>query len=567
VAAIPGLNLPGAPRGHQQFGEMMALLSEQQIPAFVVGYDESIHPLTDLAGLYSDEHSIALTRVLPLLSAAVVRENEIRRDQQAPPLKEFILVAYSQGSVLAMDIFRYVFGYRLEWNKFLKIVGKEWDALKTDPHFILFKERADTFLVFKNILIQKESEPFQNYILDRFSQKLSRELADSFKQLQTYLITPEKVYPEEKLVNGRQRGYPRRYPKIKQWYEANYVVGIHPAKSGSINFWMQYVEFEKFLPLDFRLFSMAGSFFGSPMANKAYPLLEALPPGLQIALTGPIKKQIKDTKLGNRHHVNVLKAILKYRAEAKPGPTQTLKNVYFIVGAHGEKGDGIVDQSSAHLSSHLLSELSLSQLFGPTSSEPIRAEFKRLPPYPLTGLKVHHLPKKRLFFPDDVGVAYMDEKSIVFPFLIAFINKDYDSLEKLHLSENEPLRQFMVTVDLPLSRELDQNRFLLKPITDDIKLTGRYYNKSSHAIVWTGVFKHDIPYLEGWFSDLEESGKLVLHIEGKGKKAQVELNINPGINHFLEITSPNEEKQEPFLLGFPRVFKWSSKEVSVQQPK
>ena len=91
VAAIPGLNLPFAPVGAAQFGDLTQMLERDGIPSFIVAYDEKIHPLSEVSGLYSERYSISKTRVLPILSAAIAKENEIRHSQHVTDLKELVL--------------------------------------------------------------------------------------------------------------------------------------------------------------------------------------------------------------------------------------------------------------------------------------------------------------------------------------------------------------------------------------------------------------------------------------------------------------------------------------------
>lgn len=541
IAAIPGLNVPGEPVGHKQFGNLIPLLEKEGFPSFVVAYDEDVHPLSELASLFSQEHSIAINRVLPLLEASINRENEIRRKQKAPPLKEVVLVSYSQGSVLAMDLFRYLYGFQIDWKKFSDRTGEEWEFLKNDPDFLRFKDKAENFLVLKTILAGNEKRYFQDYILQRYSDRLSRDLADSIAHMKDYFVSPEKIYPALSIASGKKPGYPRRYPKILAWMKET---------GDPITFWMKYVELEPSLSVQFRFFSMAGSFFGSPEANRTMAFLHMLPPGLQNFFVGHSEDQILDTRLGTRNHLNLIKAILKYKKEMPDADLS--QNAYFIVGAHGHQGDGLVSQSSAHLSSHFYSRLPMSNM-----REEIQTE--KLPRVGVTGLPVYHLPGKRLFAPDYEAVAFIqNKKDIVYPFLVAFIKKDMNVLNALCRKKAKPLVQFMVMLDLPLSGELDQHRFELKPRSKAIKLDGRYDNKSSHAIVWTGYFK-------GKKAFAKSSVRLLISKEGKRIKA-IDLPVLPGLNHILEITDTEYKEEDPYLLGLPRIFEWNEDGVTIKLP-
>lgn len=564
VAAIPGLNVPLAPVGHKQFGNLIRLLKEENIPAFVVAYDEKVHPLSDVSGLFSKEHSISVNRALPLLSTAVIRENAIREKQGAPPLKELVLVSYSQGSVLAMDLLRYIAGFRLDWEKFINNTGDEWNYLKKDPEFLLFKEQAQNFLTLKYILAQNEKKVFQNYFLLRFSERLSQKLGQSVLRLKKYLNNPEEVFPDQKIFKGKNGGYPRQYPKTRNWISRTGATGSLINRENPLSFWMKYVEFEPFLPVQFRLFSMAGSFFGSPAANKAAAWMNLFP-GLSKLFAGRIEEQVKDTRLGTRNHLYLIQAILKYRDQTPD--IKSHQNVYFIVGANGNKGDGFVDQSCAHISSHFYTQIPYMKLRDSKEGETLKPGSRRLPRYPITALKIHHLPEKRLFFPDIDAAAFIrSPENITYPFLLSFIKRDYEALKNLHIAENQKLVQFMVVADLPLSGDLSHTDFKLIPQSKNIKISGRFYNETSHAIAWTGHFKEGT-YLN-WFKEPRETEKVFLELTKENKeKVRLELDVSPGTNHFVKLNGSSGETEEPYLLGLPRFFEWTPDGIKIKYPK
>ena len=197
---------------------------------------------------------------------------------------------------------------------------------------------------------------------------------------------------------------------------------------------------------------MSGSFFGSPTADTTYEALKFLPGGLDKFFVGPAKEQIKQTRLGSRHHLEFIKRLLEDSEEA--GDVRDMHDAYFIVGANGDKGDGLVDQSSAHLSSHMLTEIQVSELMAQENDKPTAYPSRRLPIYPVTGLKVHHVPGRRFIFIKNPGVADMNRKSKTWPFLLAFLKKDQETLNRLHEEHNQKLRQFMVELDLPRAEEL-----------------------------------------------------------------------------------------------------------------
>ncbi len=535
VAAIPGLNLPGAPTGHNQFGQLAQLMQKEGYPFFFVAYDEKIYPVNDVAGLYYGKHSISMTRVLPTLSSAIEKENEIRSEQGVTPLKELVLISYSQGGVLAADVVRAMLQFKIYWDDFVAETGIEWKILKNDPEFLFFKENLENAIVFTNIKRQNEKQLNLNYDFRRFDKKIEKELEQSKERFRTYLTNPKELFPNRNFASGRNKGYPRKYSKVLKWLEKPF---IGPAMRGDYGFlfWKNYVEYEQFLDLQLRFFSMAGSYFGSPTANKTYDILKILPRRLDDALIGPVENQIRDTQLGTRNHLNMIKDFLKL---TKPeNQKYRRENVLFLVGANGNKGDGLVGQSSAHFSSHAYSEIQLKELLSSNSENTIQLKEERMPRYPVTGIKAHHLPKTTLFFFKEPGIAQISTKSTAYQFLIPFLEKDFSKLEKLHSAHNKDLREFMVIVDLPLDDALKNYRINLKPQSKHIKLTGRFYNGSAHSYVWTGYSTQKEGFLNIDTIDLDETAELILSLSnGTTINSEIDVNIHPGTNHIIQVTS------------------------------
>ena len=526
VAAIPGLNVPFAPVGAAQFGDLPDMLERDGIPSFIVAYDEKIHPLSAVSGLYSEEYSIAKTRVLPILTAAIAKENEIRRAQNVPDLKELVIVSYSQGSVLGLDVVRGFVAFRQEWSDFLRQVGNEWDRLKQDPEFVLLRDTIANFQLLDKIRIERQQEYQRSYYFQKFYQRMSEELAKTGTRFTTYLISPETNV--------------RPYPAIARWFEQNKLADKE-VSSFLCNFWARYIEYETLLPLQLRLFSLAGSFFGTGTANVGFGLLEILPNKGEL-LVGPIAGQVKDTQLGTQYHLEVIRDILAY--SKKVGSQRAAQNIYFILGVNGDKGDGLVPEYSAHFSSHLYTSISMQDLLTDSVVLPRIFSSQRLPEYPLTGLKVHHLPRRELFFFEKPGVAQMSDKSKVYPYLQAFIRKETVNLERMHQSQHQPMRQFMVVVNLPVSGEMDQCGLELIADSPRIKITGRYYNRSSHAMVWTGLFKSKNPVLASENPMLKYSADVILKISKLIKPdIHIKLTVHPGIAHFVEISTPDVKNQ------------------------
>jgi hypothetical protein len=526
VAAIPGLNVPLAPVGAAQFGQLPEMLEREGIPFFIVAYDEKIHPLSAMSGLYSEQYSIASTRVLPILSAAIEKENEIRRSQNVPDLKKLVIVSYSQGSVLGLDVIRGFAMFRLEWLQFIEQVGKEWDRLKTDPEFILLRDSISNFLMIDKIRIERPKEYKRSYDFQRLYRRLSDDSKKAFERFQHYILSPD--------TNNRS------YPKIAKWFERYDTVDkIAPTRMRY--FWTSYLEYEQLLPLQLRLFSLAGSFFGTGEANIGYGMLEVLPFRGEL-LVGPIVGQVKDTQLGTRYHLEVIKDLFTLSGQVEP--ERVAENLYFIVGVNNNKGDGLVPEFSAHFSSHLFTEISIEDLLQVSKGKSQSFKVAQLPDYPLTGLKVHHLPGREFFFFEKPGIAQMNEKSKAYPYLMAFIRKDRDKLERLHQSQQQPMRQFMVVVNLPPTGEMNQCGFKLTSASDQVKITGHYYNRTSHALAWTGIFKSDKSAFTSAGNLPTPSADIVLRISKlKENNIDVRLVIEPGIIHFVEIGADSSKKE------------------------
>ena len=518
VAAIPGLNVPFSPVGAAQFGQLPEMLERDGIPSFIVAYDEKTHPLSEISGLYSEQYSIASTRVLPILSAAIEKENEIRRSQNVPDLKELVIVSYSQGSVLGLDVIRGFAIFRQEWLSFQQQSGDEWDRLRNDPEFILLRDSVSNFLMIDKIRIERLKEYKRSYNFQRLYRQLSQDSKKAFERFKQYLMPTD--------VNSTP------YPATTRWFLGD-DVNNDVTTAGMYDFWRQYVEYERLLPVQLRLFSLAGSFFGTGKANVGFGMLEVLPFQGEL-LVGPIVGQVKDTQLGTRYHLKVIKDLLRLSRQVEP--ERVTGNLYFIAGVNNNEGDGLVPEFSAHFSSHLYTWIDSRDLLACSKSGPLAFTHKRLPDYPLTGLKVYHLPHRELLFFDKLGVAQMNEKSEAYPYLVAFIKKDVDRLHSLHQSQHQKMRQFMVVVELPPSGKMDQCKFKLTPASDQVKITGRYYNRSSHAMAWTGIFESNKLAFNSAGNVSKPSADIVLRISKlKENDINVRMVVEPGIIHFVEI--------------------------------
>jgi hypothetical protein len=70
-----------------------------------------------------------------------------------------------------------------------------------------------------------------------------------------------------------------------------------------------------------------------------------------------------------------------------------------------------------------------------------------------------------------------------------------------------------------------------------IKITGRYYNRSSHAMVWIGLFKSNNPVLSSENAMLKYSAEVILKITKLAEHDNhIKLTIHPGTSHFVQIS-------------------------------
>jgi hypothetical protein len=570
VIAIPGLNVPFSGDQIQHFGHITQMLAKEGIPCSIILYDTATHPLKDAADLKDSDYSIAVTRVLPGIAREVERENDIRKSQNLPPLTEVNLVTYSQGSVIALDIRKRLNDFKEEFSEFMKKAGPEWKLLNKDPELELYNVTATDYIAIKNIRIQRKNEFDRDYELRNLYDHGTERLARAFDRFQTYLLTPEKLYPSTPLQSGKKMGYPRQYPGVVAWFREKYP-GKDPADSGALDFTMRYSEYKNLLPINFRYFSICGSFFGSPRANSGYFLLAF--PGLHSFLVDKADmKQIEQTRLGSRHHLDVIKALLD--SPLLKDPDDNLKNYYFIVGANGERGDGLVDQSSAHLSKHLYTHVRLTDILSEAKKhsdakdeKPLTFDSRYTPTFSVTGLPVYHLPQNKIFHTDPSG-PQMEKESKVYPFLLAFVKKNFAGLKDLHAKKRKKLRQFMVELNLPNSQELQGYEFTLRPGSKGVVISGRYFNPSTNTIVWTGVFKSKKSFLDMKESDPARAGRVIVRgarpfdktIElGKvtpnlGIPFEIALDVAPGTNHFVEVESDETGKAAKLNLTLPSIF-------------
>ncbi len=515
VLAIPGLVVPGLPVTQQQhFGYLVEMLAAEGIPCRVLTYNTREDPLVMDAALFSPELSIAWTRVGPAIVSELELENERRAGLGLPPVKKLVLFGYSQGGVIVGQIARSIFfKFRSDYKTFTNKFGDEWKALQNDPEFLSFINSLDDFLVIRNIKFQYEGLFKRSPALRRFYDRAEKKAEKHFEALVQYLVDPSQKYPSvEKFEPPESPYYPKRYRKVREYAETR-ATRSEEEKERNIHFFTNYAQYRSLLTVEPYFITASASLFGSPQANDTLRLVRLFP-FLKLFL-GREYYQIKQTELGTVQHRERIENLV--RLEGKDHYPVAVSQVLFIVGANGAKGDGFVDQPAAHTSRHAFNMLKVVQESGKEPRlEPVKTA--RLPDLAVVPLEVMHFPEKALWGlgGSSYGSAYMVEGNPSFPYLLNFIRGDWQSIEKGLEESDDILRQFMIEISFI---DAKMNRFSArrKGQSDNIKINGRYYNRTSGTIVWTGYFKES-----GILAELKQRAE---HLNP--------LEIIPGVSHLF----------------------------------
>ena len=519
VVAIPGLDSITLDQT-DHFGDLTQLMDADGIPSVVILYDDKHDPIQADADLSSTKNSITVLRILPRLVTAISQENQIRKMQNAPPLKRLILVTYSQGGVLAWDMFQRFSNFKNQLEKLEKTTGSEWDQFKKEALFQAFNDEALAFFMVDDIKTQdlekfKEDIDFQNLYY-----RIERNLKNALERLNRFMRPATGSAPYPKLVKCIDKAYGGAL--------SNKINTKNLPEAFNKYFVMQYATFHYLLPLEIDMFSITGSFFGSPKAFMGYYFSEVAP-RLAAPFIGHRQNQLKDTRLGGVHHLKWMKEVLAYKEQHSKEPL--VKNIHFIVGVNGRsntKGDKLVEQSAAHLSDHRFAQIQKNVLLNQTeASGTLTLSWEALPIFPVTGLGVPHLPHKAFFITSVDGAAQMNDKSKVYPFLKAFVEEEETVLSQLHDKNNKPLEDFMVSIYPPETEGDYLADSDLESLSKEIKIEKKYINPISKSVTWTGYFK----------KKSQAPGKVLLKASlGKDRKAEIVVPIYPGKNSFIEIT-------------------------------
>ncbi len=532
VLAIPGLNMPGLSIPQDQhFGNLVEMLAEHGIPAKILAYDTPEHPLTAVANLADDQTNIAATRVGPAVIDAILREKANRREHHLPPLKEVVFFSYSQGGVIAQRIAKEIYLFKCSYSGFCRKYGMEWTALQKDPEFIYLMNAILDYMVIKNIKVQRESDFQSDPDLRNFYRRARRKLHDQAKEFALYLKNPSKKYPDVLNFDPPGTGkYPKRYPRFSAWVSK--CLGNTKEQNALEKFFVRYAALRRVMDLQFRFISTAGSFFGSPRADSAYALFQTIP--ILRPIAGPELEQIRDTRLGSAHQIKEAQELLELKRLNRYPFSE--KDTLFIVGVNGDKGDGMVDQSSAHLTNHALGHIKIAPKI--SSEKRFSIVVDRLPDLVVVPLPLKHLPEEN-FFGHDYGAAYMEKDNPVFPYLVAFVNKDWSSIENLLTKSTLKLQQFMVILSFKNPRRLKEFAIVKKTISGNIRVDSQYTNPDTHTIVWTGHFVGKHQHMNPLKTE-DDSGFIMAEIStGDGSRAKdtADIPVFPGCNTFIQINT------------------------------
>ncbi|MCX6339934.1 MAG: hypothetical protein NTX71_08450 [Candidatus Aureabacteria bacterium] len=503
VLAIPGLVVPGLRiTQDQHFGRLPEMLAAEGIPCRILAYDTPDDPVSRQAALYSPDHGLAWTRVGPAMAREFEAENERRAARGIPPVKKLVLIGYSQGGVLLSQIANRVFyTFAQEYEEAVREFGGEWAALQKDPEFLLFINVLDDNIAIRNIKTQYETLFTESPSLRRFYERAEKKLARQHEEFLRYLVDPASKYPGVKKFEGIESPYyPKRYEKIRE-YAAARESRSEAEKEKNRQFFITYAQYRALLNVQPYFIMAAASLFGSPQANDTINIVKWTPL-IRHFIIGREYDQIKQTELGTAQHLErIEKLAQECRDKRYPiSPSQAL----FIVGANGNSGDGMVDQPSAHLSMHTYTRMRVKD-GGDGRLQLEETERATLPPLAVAPLRVMHLSEKKLWGLSGAtyGAAYMVPGNPAYPYILNFIKGDWAAIERDLARDADLFKQFMVEVSFK-GAKMNESDVRWEDVSDNIEVTGRYFNEESRTLVWTGYFKET-----GVLAELQEKTRLL----------------------------------------------------------
>ncbi len=529
VLAIPGLNVPGAIPQQDHFGYLVPMLAEQGIACRILAYDTPEHPLTSVASLGFDKTNIATTRVGPATVDAIQYETARRATLGLPPVKEAVFFSYSQGAVIANRIANGIYLFKEKYRAFSEKYGQEWTALQSDPEFLFLMNALTDFIVLRDMKVQRESDFEKDPDLKSFFERAQKKLDAQAREFMTYLKDPREKYPTivhfEPLNSAK---YPKAYPKLDACAEECFtdLQNFSELKQ----FFVDYATYKDVLNVHFRFISTAGSYFGSPVANQTYGLMEVLP--FLQGFVGPELRQIKDTQLGAPHQTKDAEDLLAMKRENHY--PYSPEDALFLLGAHGDQGDGLVDQSAAHLSNHALGFSTL-QVKGGPAEERVEMVVDRLPDFTIVPLPTKHFPETTLFGGRAYGAAFMEKGNPVFPYLLDFIRKDWKEIHGKLAESDIHLRQFMVEVFFQKPENTPNPSFSRKDHTKNVRINREITNTGSDTYVWMGNFTGEDQRMN-LFAKEDDSGFVTFSFwRDPQRRYTVDIPVYPGCNTLVKM--------------------------------
>lgn len=557
VLAIPGLRIPALPVTQEQhFGHLVEMLAARGIPCRILTYDTREYRLTRGAALYSPDLAIAWTRVGPAAVHEVQIENERRAALGLPPVRRVVFFGYSQGAVIMEQIATRIFySFRNNYDEMVKHFGGEWQALRNDPEFNYFMNALEDFLVLKNIKVQREKEFSRDPDMKFFYRRSEMKMSKQFNEFLEYIIDPSTRYPAVKhFEEPGTAKYPKKYNAVRTCAHSLEHCSLEQRERIK-EFFIDYAEYRTMLDVAPSFISAAGSLFGSPRASESFVLFKWFP--FLKLFAGRELGQIEQTRLGTKQQLERIEDLVRLnRDERYPiDPDNTL----FIVGANGKRGDGLVDQSSAHLADHSFQRLRVNRR--EDAREKVETELMerdRLPDLIVVPLRVMHFPEKVMggLGGRRYGAAYMEEGNPAWPYVLSFVRGDWvgigsrlsrgekrlaeemlDLIPLGHLgraSAPEGLRQFMLELTLP-GEEWRNVRISRTGRSGNVKIDARYHNSESKTWVWTGHF--DGPGQEmNLFGPESIEGSIDLELRlPRGVSLPLSCAVYPGCNSFIKL--------------------------------
>jgi len=554
VISVPGFIIPGLTVPQQlHFGNLEQIMRDKGIAYKCIVYNSTEHPLPETARLLAGKYSIAVTRVIPDIIQSIEEENARRKKTGIKNVKDVVLMPYSQGTVITLQFYNNLLHYKWQLEDYQIQFGTEFNALLADPIMNELILAGDMFSAIDNVKNQREHLFIRDNDLNAIYSKAHTELHRRFNRLYGYILKPNSIYPGVTSFEPPETyKYPKKYPKLNAYFTS--IKNNRNEQTKLIDFFVAHSTYYKIKDIEFRLFCIAGSIFGSPEANVGYDILYRFPP-TQSLVKGI--KQIKDTRLGNSHHIKGLVKMFESKWEGKY-PFDD-KNIMFIVGANEEDGDGLVTQPCAHLSQHRFVSCDLAKYAG-EKSKVITLNKNELPKLRVVPLNVRHFPVKTFFGlgPTLPGAAYITANHPTLDYLMAFINKDYPRIEYLEKKNPVKLQQFMIsfyigkvgigktTSDTPLFepgspqlqkiiKELAVNIDIIA-LPNDFILQGTFFNADNFTYVFLGAYNDNV--------DTSAEQKLVFKITSRMYPASVFcVPVKAGCATFIRILDSRKETQ------------------------